>query len=97
MLKKIFALVLASIMLLGAVALLQQRSLPRNETVYFGGQQWGPINGYNPLSSNMNNSLVIAAAPRGSRDHHVRDPLHVQHARRQALSPAGRRRLRVER
>ena len=41
--------------------------LPREETLYFGGQQWGPINGWNPLSSNMNNSMAIASAPRGSR------------------------------
>ena len=43
------------------------QDLPRNETLYFGGQQWGPINGWNPLSPNMNNSMASAAAPRGSR------------------------------
>ena len=42
--------------------------LPREETIYFGGQQWGPIIGWNPLSSNMNNAMAIAAAPRGSRE-----------------------------
>jgi len=68
MLKKIFALVLASIMLLGAVSAFAAEDLPRNETMYFGGQQWGPINGWNPLSSNMNNSMALAAAPRGSRE-----------------------------
>ena len=36
--------------------------LPREETIYFGGQQWGPIIGWNPLSSNMNNAMAIAAA-----------------------------------
>ena len=30
-------------------------SLPRNETLYFNGQQWGAINDYNPFSSNSNN------------------------------------------
>ena len=68
MLKKIFALVLASIMLLGAVSAFAAEDLPRNETMYFGGQQWGPINGWNPLSSNMNNPMALAAAPRGSRE-----------------------------
>jgi peptide/nickel transport system substrate-binding protein len=34
-------------------------STPRNETLYFGGQQWGVINDWNPLSSNSNNALVI--------------------------------------
>ena len=35
-------------------------ALPRKETLYFNGQQWGPINGWNPYSSNMNNAMVIA-------------------------------------
>ncbi len=30
-------------------------SLPREETLYFAGQQWGAINDYNPFSSNSNN------------------------------------------
>ncbi|QHQ63044.1 ABC transporter substrate-binding protein [Anaerocolumna sedimenticola] len=30
-------------------------SLPREETLYFSGQQWGAINDYNPFSSNSNN------------------------------------------
>ena len=41
--------------------------LPRNETLYFGGQQWGPINGWNPISPNMNNAMANSAAARGSR------------------------------
>lgn len=35
-------------------------SLPRNETLYFNGQQWGPVVGWNPYSNSMNNALVIA-------------------------------------
>ena len=31
--------------------------IPRNETLYFNGQQWGAINDWNPLSSNSNNAL----------------------------------------
>jgi len=32
---------------------------PRNESLYFNGQQWGPINDWNPLSSNSNNALGV--------------------------------------
>ncbi|MBT3338106.1 MAG: ABC transporter substrate-binding protein [Anaerolineae bacterium] len=35
-------------------------SLPRNETLYFNGQQWGSVVGWNPYSSNNNNALAIA-------------------------------------
>jgi peptide/nickel transport system substrate-binding protein len=35
-------------------------NLPRNETLYFNGQQWGPVVCWNPYSSNCNNALVIA-------------------------------------
>lgn len=34
-------------------------SLPRNETLYFNGQQWGSIVGWNPYSSNNNNAMGI--------------------------------------
>ncbi|MHC1685959.1 MAG: ABC transporter substrate-binding protein, partial [Clostridiaceae bacterium] len=32
----------------------------RRFTLYFNGQQWGPVTGWNPYSSNNNNALVIA-------------------------------------
>jgi peptide/nickel transport system substrate-binding protein len=35
-------------------------ALPRNETLYFNGQQWGPVVGWNPYSNSNNNALVIA-------------------------------------
>jgi peptide/nickel transport system substrate-binding protein len=35
--------------------------LPRNETLYSNGQQWGPIVCWNPYSSNCNNAMAIAA------------------------------------
>lgn len=35
-------------------------TLPRNETLYFNGQQWGPVVGWNPYSSSNNNAMVIA-------------------------------------
>jgi peptide/nickel transport system substrate-binding protein len=34
-------------------------NLPRNETLYFNGQQWGPVVGWNPYSSNNNNALAV--------------------------------------
>ena len=33
--------------------------LPRNETLYFNGQQWGPVVGWNPYSNSNNNALAI--------------------------------------
>ena len=30
-------------------------NLPRNETLYFGGQQWGTVNTWNPIGTNQNN------------------------------------------
>ena len=41
--------------------------LPRNETLYHGGWQYGAIAAWNPLHPNSNNSLAISANPRGSR------------------------------
>ena len=68
--KKLLALVLALAMALSLVAVAgaeEAKDLPRNETVYFGGQQWGPIVGWNPISPNMNNAMANSAAARGSR------------------------------
>ena len=35
-------------------------ALPRNETLYFNGQQWGAVACWNPYSSNCNNAMAIA-------------------------------------
>jgi len=35
-------------------------ALPRNETLYFNGQQWSPVVGWNPYSNSNNNGLAIA-------------------------------------
>lgn len=35
-------------------------ALPRKETLYFNGQQWGPVVGWNPYSSSMNNAMALA-------------------------------------
>src|SRR5512135_1300855 len=37
--------------------------LPRNETLYFNGFQWGPVVSWNPYFSNANNAMVIADGP----------------------------------
>lgn len=37
--------------------------LPREETLYYAGQQWGAVNDYNPLSGNSNNAMTIADIP----------------------------------
>ncbi len=67
--KKILAMLIAAVMLLGTFGAFAEevKDLPREETLYFGGQQWDPIVGYNPLGDNMNNGLILSAAPRGSR------------------------------
>lgn len=41
--------------------------LPRTETLYYAGVQWGAVNGWNPLSDDMNNGLTITQAAGGSR------------------------------
>ncbi len=41
--------------------------LPRDETLYFAGQQWNPVVGWNPLSDDMNNAMCIASSAGGSR------------------------------
>ena len=67
-LKKILALLIAVLMIMGTVgAFAEVTDLPREETLYFGGQQWGPVVGTNPLSSNNNNGMAVAANARGSR------------------------------
>ena len=69
--KKLITAALAATMALSSLAVVsaeEAQDLPRNETLYFGGQQWGTVIGWNPLSSNMNNAMALAAAPRGSRE-----------------------------
>jgi peptide/nickel transport system substrate-binding protein len=36
-----------------------KNALPRNETLYFNGQQWGAVVCWNPYSSNCNNAMAI--------------------------------------
>ncbi len=68
--RKSLGLLLALSLLigLGAGALAEQVvQLPREETLYFAGQQWGAVNGWNPLSDDMNNAMTIAQNAGGSR------------------------------
>lgn len=41
--------------------------LPREETLYFAGQQWGAVNSWNPIGTNQNNSMAIAGGIGGYR------------------------------
>ena len=41
--------------------------LPRTETLYFGGQQWGEVTSWNPVGANQNNAMAIANSASGSR------------------------------
>lgn len=41
--------------------------LPRNETLYFAGQQWGVVNSWNVIGVNQNNSMAIAGGASGYR------------------------------
>lgn len=35
--------------------------LPRNETLYFAGQQWGTVNSWNVIGTNQNNAMALSA------------------------------------
>jgi len=37
----------------------EEGALPRQETLYFNGQQWGAVVGWNPYSSSNNNAMAI--------------------------------------
>lgn len=43
-----------------AKAMDDKTTQPRNESLYFNGQQWKPINDWNPLSSNSNNAMGVS-------------------------------------
>ncbi len=54
-------LLLIAILALAVSPLIaQDTTLPRNETLYFNGQQWGAVVGWNPYSSSNNNALAIS-------------------------------------
>lgn len=68
--RKLAALFLALVMALslGLTAQAEEvTELPRNETLYFGGQQWGTVNSWNPVGANQNNAMATTANAQGSR------------------------------
>lgn len=65
--KKILSLVLALMMLLAVCASAETVELPRNETLYFAGQQWGSVNSWNVMGTNQNNAMAIAGGASGYR------------------------------
>ena len=44
-----------------------ENELPRNETLYFAGQQWGTVTSWNIIGANQNNSMAIAGGASGYR------------------------------
>lgn len=62
--KKLIALALALVMVLGLSATAfadGDVQLPREETLYFSGQQWGTVVTWNPIGTDQNNAMAISA------------------------------------
>lgn len=70
---KLFALLLVAAMVCGMFAVAGTSAsgvvgmsdgdvvLPRDETLYFAGQQWGTVNSWNVIGTNQNNAMALAA------------------------------------
>ena len=58
---RIIAILSILLMVLAVAPALAQDvdTLPREETLFFNGQQWGSVVGWNPYSSNNNNAMAI--------------------------------------
>ena len=65
--KKLVALLLSLAMLLSVAFAAETVELPRNETLYFAGQQWGTVNSWNIIGTNQNNAMAIAGGASGYR------------------------------
>ena len=68
--KKLVCLVLTAAMVLSSVSgvfAADVVELPREETLYFGGQQWGTVNTWNPIGVNQNNAMACTNQIYGSR------------------------------
>ena len=65
--KRLIALAMALAMFCGCVALAEDVVLPREETLYFAGQQWGTVNSWNVIGTNQNNAMAIAGGASGYR------------------------------
>ncbi len=69
---KLFALLLVAAMVCGMFAVAGTSAsgvvgmsdgdvvLPRNETLYFAGQQWGTVNSWNVIGTNQNNAMALS-------------------------------------
>ena len=49
------------------IAEADPNQLPRTETLYYAGLQWGAVNGWNPLSDDMNNAMALTQSAGGAR------------------------------
>ncbi len=68
--RKLAALILAlaMVMTMGFGASAETvAELPRNETLYFAGQQWGTVATWNPIGTNQNNAMACTTQAIGSR------------------------------
>lgn len=69
--SKLLSMLLAVAMICGMFAVAAYAdsdvTLPRNETLYFAGQQWGAVNSWNIVGTNQNNSMAIAGNAGGYR------------------------------
>lgn len=67
--SKLLAMLLAVAMICGiaVTASASDVTLPREETLYFAGQQWGSVNSWNIVGTNQNNSMAIAGNAGGYR------------------------------
>ena len=69
-LSKLLAMLMAVAMICGMLAVAASAddvTLPREETLYFAGQQWGAVNSWNIVGTSQNNSMAIAGGPGGYR------------------------------
>ena len=69
-LSKLLAMLMAVAMICGMLAVAASAddvTLPRNETLYFAGQQWGAVNSWNPVGTNQNNAMAIGGNAGGYR------------------------------
>ena len=69
--SKLLAMLMVVAMVCGMFAVAASAegdvTLPREETLYFAGQQWGAVNSWNIVGTNQNNSMAIAGNAGGYR------------------------------
>lgn len=68
--KRLLSIFLALTLALSMCAVASAETateLPRNESLYFCGQQWGAVNSWNPIGANQNNAMACTSNPGASR------------------------------